>query len=129
MRISFFPLRITIINKLSFCFPVSTSQFIKQFPMKYHHHQDPHVVGSGTKIISDEMFKSNIELVRTSAALSRFAESDPFGFPKGRISFSRPRQTGDFNDASRDCIQFKLPCRNKLHLLIPSRVDFRRKNS
>lgn len=49
-------------------------------------------------------------IAHTSAVLSRFAESDAFGLPKGRISFSRPRQTGDFNEASRDCIQFKFPC-------------------
>lgn len=50
-----------------------------------------------------------LKTMRTSAVLSRFAESEAFGLPKGRISFSRPRQTGDFNEASRDCIQFKFP--------------------
>jgi hypothetical protein len=48
-------------------------------------------------------------IARTSAVLSRFAESDAFGLPYGQISFSRPRHTGDFNEVSRDCIQFKLP--------------------
>ena len=71
--------------------------------MNNHHHQHPQAEG-----INNFMFNN----LHTSAALSRFAESDAFGFPNGRISFSRPRHTGDFNDGSRDCIQFKLPCTN-----------------
>lgn len=60
-----------------------------------------------TKIMQEKF--SYVVRESTSAALSRFAESDPFGLPKGRISFSRPRQTEAFNEASRDCIQFKFP--------------------
>lgn len=48
-------------------------------------------------------------IARTSAALSRFAESDALELPYGQISLSRPRHTGDFIEDSRDCIQFKLP--------------------
>lgn len=50
---------------------------------------------------------------RTSAALSRFAESDALGSPNGRNSFSRPRHTGDCIVASLDRIQFKFPCKEK----------------
>jgi len=49
-------------------------------------------------------------MTRTSAALSRLAESEAFGLLIGRMSFSRPCQTGDLRDASRDVIQFRFPC-------------------
>lgn len=50
----------------------------------------------------------------TSAALSRLEESEAFGLLIGRISFSRPCQTGDLRDASRDVIQFRFPCKTCL---------------
>ena len=52
--------------------------------------------------------------VLTSAALSRFAESDALGSPNGRISWSRPRRTGDCSVVSLDHIWLKFPYKEKM---------------
>lgn len=51
----------------------------------------------------------NLGQVHTSATISRLAESEALALPNGRMSSSRPFQTGDDIDASLDRIQLRLP--------------------